>query len=181
MEEAPKQELIAKQVQAQVEQATKDIEAKANIRVQEESSQRAALEEQLKEEQLHVAELQNEEYNLQNRTQQLQDQLEEHKEVGQSREKLESERRQEEDTMKASMGRLQRVESGETQCMAWGKRLEKKLQHVLMSRKNDARLCRDSIAGLHEERRKLREERHHIQAEAAAAEKKATAAQKQSE
>jgi len=83
--------------------------------------------------------------------------------------KFEAERRHEEDTLKSEAVELQNLEGTEGKCMAWGKRLEVKLQHVLTSRRNDARLCRDGILSLHDERSKLHEQLRQTQATIAAA------------
>jgi len=83
--------------------------------------------------------------------------------------KFEAERRHEENTLKSEAIELQNLEGTEGKCMTWGKRLEVKLQHVLTSRRNDARLCRDGILSLHDERSKLQEQLRQTQATITAA------------
>lgn len=45
-------------------------------------------------------------------------------------------------------------------CDDWGRKIEKKLNKVIQSKKDDAQLCHKSILGLHSERVKLKQELH---------------------
>ena len=78
-------------------------------------------------------------------------------------ERFEVERKHQEDSLRSESTELQKLQGSEKRCMQWGQKLEAKLQRVLASRKNDAKLCRDGILSLHDERSKLREERRKIQ------------------
>jgi len=44
----------------------------------------------------------------------------------------------------------------ERQCMDWGHRLDTRIQHELQRKVSDAKLCRDSILSLHNERLELK-------------------------
>merc|ERR1719160_2407288 len=52
--------------------------------------------------------------------------------------------------------KLRDEEGQEKQCMDWGHRLEARLQRELQDKVNDAKLCRDGILSLHNERQELK-------------------------
>lgn len=165
----------------EMEAARREMEAKLRSQMQANE----ALRQELKAEEQLVDKLENKTHELEGiagtkagEETHVRQQMEMEETAAQRR--FEEQQKQEEQELNQEAKRLRGMESAEERCMSWGKRLEAKLQHVLSSRKNDARLCRDSILSLHEERQKLKQEFHHIETQLAAAQHRADAAEKQS-
>lgn len=73
-----------------------------------------------------------------------------------SKAEVANEERTEEQRLASENERLREEERQEQQCMDWGHRLEARLQRELKDKMNDAKLCRDSILSLHNERLELK-------------------------
>lgn len=71
-------------------------------------------------------------------------------------EEVEHQERTEEQRLANENEKLRDEESQERQCMEWGHKLQARLQRELQDKMNDAKLCRDGILSLHNERQELR-------------------------
>merc|ERR1719321_1047956 len=67
------------------------------------------------------------------------------------------EQQSEQSRLQSENDKLQSEAEQERQCMDWGHRLDARLQHELKRKVADAKLCRDSILSLHNERLELKD------------------------
>merc|ERR1719321_2434129 len=67
------------------------------------------------------------------------------------------EQQSEQTRLQSENDKLESEAEQERQCMDWGHRLDARLQHELKRKVADAKLCRDSILSLHNERLELKD------------------------